>query len=54
MAAALAFREAFKSRRCLVLTSGFYEWQPTGGRKQPYMIGMKDRSPFALAGLWES
>jgi putative SOS response-associated peptidase YedK len=47
------FREAFKARRCLVITSGFYEWQPTAAQKQPYLIGMKDRSPFALAGLWE-
>ena len=24
------------------------------GRKQPYAIAMKDRSPFGLAGLWEN
>jgi putative SOS response-associated peptidase YedK len=54
VATAPAFREAFKARRCLVLTSGFYEWQPTAAQKQPYLIGMKDRSPFALAGVWES
>jgi putative SOS response-associated peptidase YedK len=49
-----AFRAAFKSRRCLIPTGGFYEWQATGGKqKQPYHIRMKDGSPFALAGLWE-
>jgi putative SOS response-associated peptidase YedK len=47
------FREAFKSRRCLIPPDGFYEWQKRGDRKQPYLIHMKDDSPFAFAGLWE-
>ena len=37
-----------------MITSGFYEWQPTATQKQPFLIGIKGRSPFALAGLWES
>ena len=50
-----AFRSAFQARRCLVLTSGFYEWQKTPGKsKQPYWIGMKDGGEFDMAGLWES
>ena len=49
-----SFRKAFKDRRCLVLTDGFYEWQRTPDGKQPYYIHMKDGSPFAFAGLWES
>jgi putative SOS response-associated peptidase YedK len=48
-----AFREAFRHRRCLMVADGFYEWQKTNGKKQPYFIGMKDESPFAFAGLWE-
>jgi len=49
-----AFREAFDRRRCLVLADGFYEWKPLGGKtKQPYLIRMLDRAPFAFAGLWE-
>lgn len=48
-----AFRAAFRQRRCLVLADGFYEWQKTEGRKQPYFIRMKDAKPFAFAGLWE-
>src|SRR5437016_8151445 len=47
------FREAFKRRRCLVPADGFYEWKREGGRKQPVYICMKDREPFAFAGLWE-
>ena len=32
----------------------FYEWKATKGRKQPYAIAMKDRSPFGIAGIWEN
>jgi putative SOS response-associated peptidase YedK len=48
-----AFRDAFRRRRCLIVADGFYEWQKTNGKKQPYFIGLKDDSPFAFAGLWE-
>ncbi len=48
-----AFRSAFKSRRCLIPTTGFYEWVATGGKKkQPFHIRMKGGGPFALARLW--
>src|SRR5262249_47085174 len=54
VATASAFREAFKRRRCLVPANGFYEWKKLpGGRKQPYLIQMRDGSPFSFAGLWE-
>ena len=49
-----SFRSAFKKRRCLIVADGFYEWQKTDGGKQPYHIRMKDSSPFAFAGLWET
>lgn len=49
-----AYRAAFRRRRCLVVADGFYEWQRTGARKQPYFIRMHDDRPFAFAGLWES
>jgi putative SOS response-associated peptidase YedK len=49
-----AFRAAFRSRRCLIPTTGFFEWMATGGKKkQPLHIRMSDGRPFALAGLWE-
>lgn len=52
-----SFRNAFRQRRCLVITDGFYEWQPaarTGARKIPHWITLADETPFAFAGLWES
>ncbi len=54
MKTAPAFRSAYKSRRCLVPANAFYEWKANGKRKQPYAIAMRDRGPFAFAGLWEN
>lgn len=48
-----AFRQSFKSRRCLIVADGFYEWQKSGRQKQPYYIRLKDDRPFGFAGLWE-
>jgi putative SOS response-associated peptidase YedK len=48
-----AFREAFKRRRCIIPANGFYEWQRTGGRKQPFFFHMRDDRPFGFAGLWD-
>jgi putative SOS response-associated peptidase YedK len=47
-----AFRDAFKQKRCLIPTTGFYEWQKRPNGKQPYRIVMQDGHPFAFAGLW--
>jgi putative SOS response-associated peptidase YedK len=33
-----AFRSAFKSRRCLVLADGFYEWKKEGKLKLPFTL----------------
>lgn len=49
-----AFRQAIKYRRCIVPTSGFYEWEHSGDKKQPWFIQLADRSPMCLAGIWET
>lgn len=48
-----SFRSAFKYRRCLVPTDGFYEWRRDGKTKTPQYIHRHDHGVFALAGLWE-
>ena len=50
-----SFRGGYKYKRCLVLADGFYEWmkQPGTKTKVPHFIHMKDRRPFAFAGLWD-
>lgn len=47
------FRDAFRSRRCLIPVDGFYEWAARSGVKQPYLIGRADGGLMAFAGLWE-
>ena len=50
-----SFRGSFKYKRCLIPADGFYEWklQPGTKIKIPHFIHMKDRAPFAFAGLWD-
>lgn len=48
-----SFRAALRARRCLVVADGFYEWQPTSGRKQPWFFQIGGGRAFAFAGLWE-
>ena len=42
------FKEAFKYSRCLVLASGWFEWDTN---KSPYYISLKDNRVMAFAGL---
>lgn len=51
-----AYRDAIKSRRCLIPANGFYEWQrkDNSSHKQPYYIAMASGELFAMAGIWES
>jgi putative SOS response-associated peptidase YedK len=48
-----AFRDALKSRRCLIPADGFYEWLRVGKTKQPYCFEVGNAEMFAFAGIWE-
>jgi putative SOS response-associated peptidase YedK len=48
-----SFKRAFRSKRCLVPASSFFEWQQTSEGKVPFLIKLKDQELFALAGLYE-
>ena len=47
-----SFRSSFRKRRCIVPSDGFYEWQGTGGPKQPYFLHPPERAVLAMAGVW--
>ena len=49
-----AFRSAWKTRRCLVPSTGYYEWQPVAGGKQPYFIHPTDAPVMFFGGLYEA
>ncbi len=49
-----SFKNAFRSHRCIIPASGFYEWQKKGtGAKQPFYFHLKDKEVFGFAGLYE-
>jgi putative SOS response-associated peptidase YedK len=45
-----------RGQRCIMPSSGFYEWQllPDGKTKQPYYITLNDQEIFGFAALWDS
>lgn len=48
-----SFRDAFKSRRCLIPADGYYEWtKGADGGKDPHCITLPNFEPFSFAGLW--
>lgn len=48
-----AFKTAIRHHRCLIPTTGYYEWQHLNGTKQAYSIRSHDQQLFAFAGIWE-
>lgn len=60
------YRKAALERRCLIVSTGFYEWRHVFGinkrtgqplktpTKYPYRIGIKDREYFYIAGIWNA
>src|SRR4029453_12485226 len=47
-----AFRESFKTRRCLIPADGFYEWKRERDGRDPFHVRRRDQRVFAFAGLW--
>lgn len=48
-----SFRSAWRRRRCLVVSDGFYEWTPRNKGHQPYYFSAQNGAPLAMAGLFE-
>ena len=49
------FRNAFKSRRCLIPADGYYEWatELAAPSKQPFYISRSDEKTLLFAGIWD-
>ncbi|MFZ5967964.1 MAG: SOS response-associated peptidase [Bacillota bacterium] len=48
-----SFKDAFLSRRCIIPASGFYEWDKSRDKKQPFSFHLKSGGIMSLAGLWD-
>jgi putative SOS response-associated peptidase YedK len=48
-----AFRESFRTRRCLVVADGFFEWRHEGKTKEPFYVSIRDGGVMPFAGLWD-
>ena len=49
-----AFASACKERRCLIPSSGFYEWsKDSEGNKIPWFVNRNDDTPLVFGGVWQ-
>jgi putative SOS response-associated peptidase YedK len=48
-----SFKNAFKTKRCLVIADSYYEWKKTEQGKIPFRIKVKNQNILAFAGIWE-
>ena len=50
-----AFRSAVRSRRCLIVATGFYEWtKDEDGARLPWYFSRITGEPLVFAGIWQS
>lgn len=49
-----SFREPIMKKRCLVPSTGYFEWRHEGNKKIPYYIYVKDEPIFSMAGVYDS
>ncbi|MGH8679607.1 MAG: SOS response-associated peptidase [Burkholderiales bacterium] len=47
------FRNAYRSRRCILPADGFYEWKVLERGKQPYFVHPANNPLFGFAGIYE-
>ena len=48
-----SFREPIMKKRCIVPSTGYFEWRHGGNNKIPYYIYLKDEPIFSMAGIYD-
>ncbi len=48
-----SFKKSIRSQRCIVPSTGFFEWQHLGKKKIPWFIKIKGNEIFSIAGIWD-
>lgn len=49
-----SFREPIMHKRCIVPSTGYFEWRHEGNKKIPYYIFLKDEEIFSMAGIYDT
>jgi putative SOS response-associated peptidase YedK len=47
-----SFKYSIETRRCLVISTGFFEFQEVNGKKYPYFISLSESEIFSMAGIY--
>lgn len=47
-----SFRSSVTSKRCLIPSTGWFDWRHEKGKKIPYFIYVKDEEIFSMAGIY--
>lgn len=48
-----SFREPIMKKRCLIPSTGYFEWRHEGEKKIPYYIYVKGEPIFSMAGIYD-
>ena len=48
-----SFQNLVPSRRCIVISDGYFEWKRTSNRSKPYYIYHSEKKLLPMAGLWD-
>lgn len=48
-----SFKMSVQRKRCLIPSTGFFEWRDENKKKIPYFIHLKDVEIFSMAGIYE-
>ncbi|OGD90426.1 hypothetical protein A3D07_02940 [Candidatus Curtissbacteria bacterium RIFCSPHIGHO2_02_FULL_42_15] len=48
-----SYKKPFKTQRCLIPASCFFEWDKENGNRNPYLIRLKSQEVFSFAGLYD-
>lgn len=49
-----SFREPILKKRCIIPSTGYFEWRHEGAKKIPYFIHLKDEEIFSMAGVYDT
>lgn len=48
-----SFRQPVLKKRCLIPSTGYFDWRHEGDRKIPYFIRLKEEEIFSMAGIYD-